>query len=221
MKDCGFALDEIGQLLQRHDTPAIEAMLRQRMVAQEQHVAEEQARLQRMVARLQQLCASDATAMYDVALKRSEPMTLIGKRQYVASTDEISPSIRTTVHQLLQAGTESNGPMILLYFDDDDACGDQLDMFAGVPVTALPSQMDELECQRLPGDERLACVIYRGDYPGIGAAYRALDHWVAASGYCANGPYREIYLRSPADSNDTASYLTEIQLPIIVAEKIR
>jgi DNA-binding transcriptional MerR regulator/effector-binding domain-containing protein len=214
LKDCGFALEEIGQLLRRHDTSAIETMLRQRLSLQEQFVSDEQARLQRMAARLQQLCASDDTAVYDVALKRTEPVTLIGRRQYVASTDEIGPCAVAAVARLLQAGVAFSGPLIHLYFDHDEMRGDQLDLFVGAPVLAIPAMCGDLECQRLPGGELVACVIYRGDYPGIGAAYCALDRWIAASGSRESGPCREIYLRNPADSDDPSTYLTEIQYPI-------
>lgn len=219
LKDCGFALDEIGQLAQRHDTPAIEAMLRQRLADQERHVSEEQERLQRMIARLQQLHAPDDAAVYDVALKRTEPTTLVGRRQCVATAEEIGPCAVSVVAQLLRAGIEFAGPLIHLYFDHDEMHGDQFDLFVGAPVTALPANLGELQCQRLPGGEQVACVIYRGDYPGIGAAYCALDHWIAASGYRESGQCREIYLRDPGDTDDPSAYLTEIQYPIVAIAK--
>lgn len=215
LKDCGFALDEIGRLLQRHNTSTIEAMLRQRLADQERHVSEEQERLRRMLARFQQLHAADNTARYDVALKRTEPITLVGRRQSVATAEEIGPRAVAVVGELRRAGIEFGGPLVHLYFDHDELHGDQFDLFVGAPVTALPDPLGGLECQRLPGDEQVACVIYRGDYPGIGAAYCALDHWIAATGYRESGPCREIYLRDPGDTDDPNSYLTEIQYPIV------
>src|SRR5947199_10096656 len=55
LKDCGFTLEEIARLLRMHDVQALEALLHQRVAAQERLVADEQARLQRMIARMKQL----------------------------------------------------------------------------------------------------------------------------------------------------------------------
>lgn len=220
LKDCGFGLEEIGRLVREHDAPAIERLLRARIAAQTDLVATEQARLQRMAARLQQVIATNEDTVFDVALKRTEPITLVGKRGCVASTDEIGPFAVAVVGQLAQAAIAFARPLIHLYFDDDDGekeTGNHIDLFVGAPVVAIPPVLGEFECQRLPGGDLVACVIYRGDYVGIGNAAQALDRWIVTSGYRRSGACREIYHRSPAHTGDPAEYLTEIQLPIVVA----
>jgi DNA-binding transcriptional MerR regulator len=225
LKDCGFSLDEIGQLLRQHDALAIERLLRERVVAQADLVATEQARLQRMAARLQHVnAATNEGSVFDVALKRTEPITLVGKRGCLTTADEIGPFAVAVVAQLAQAAIAFERPLIHLYFDDDGADGedesetsDHIDLFVGAPVAAIPPALGEFECQRLPGGDQVACVIYRGDYVGIGKAFQALDHWIATSGYRQSGPCREIYHRSPAHTDDPAEYLTEIQSPIVAA----
>ncbi len=66
LKDCGFALEEIARLLRAHDAQTLEALLHQRVAAQERLVADEQARLQRMIARTKQLAEADRMPLYDV-----------------------------------------------------------------------------------------------------------------------------------------------------------
>jgi DNA-binding transcriptional MerR regulator len=226
LKDCGFGLEEIGRLARQHDAPEIERLLRERIAAQEDFVATEQARLQRMTARLQQVIATNEDAVFDVALKRTEPITLVGKRGCVATTDEIGPFAVTVVGQLAQAAIAFARPVIHLYFDDDanenaheHETGDQIDLFVGAPVAAIPRELGGFDCWRLPGGDLVACIIYRGDYVSIGKAYQALDRWIATSGYRQSGPCRELYHRSPAHTDDPAAYLTEIQFPI-VAESV-
>jgi DNA-binding transcriptional MerR regulator len=213
LKDCGFSLDEIATLLPTHDAGAIGALLRQRIAAQQRFVEEEQARLQRMLARMQQLASHDIAASYDVALKQTEPLTLVGLRRCVAGSEEIGPLAWMVVERLAEQGIVISGPLIHLYYE---VCPDEekLDLFVGVPVLALPSLRDDLRCERLVGGEQVACVVYCGDYASIGTAYRALNSWMAASGYHAIGPCREIYHWSPLHTQDVASYLTEIQWPV-------
>lgn len=217
LKDCGFALEEIAQLLRTHDAEAIEQLLRHRVVAQQSLVAEEQARLHRMLARLSQLASADSVPLYDVALKQTEALTLVGLRQCVATTQEIGPFAWSVVQRLEQAALIPVGPLIHLYYDlsERDEGDETLDLFVGAAVSALPSTMTTLDCERLVGGEQVACVIYRGDYTGISAAYTALDHWLMESGYQIGGCCREIYHWSPMHTTDASSYLTEIQYPLL------
>jgi DNA-binding transcriptional MerR regulator len=209
LKDCGFALDEITPIMQTHDAPAIEMILRQRIVAQEQRVAEEQSRLQRIVARLHLL--EDAGTTYAVALKRSEALTLVGMRQIVPTTSDIGPFACQVVGELVAREIAFADPLVHLYYE---AIEEGFDLFVGAPVAVLPIETTDLLCERLPAGELMACVIYRGAYTGISMAYVALDRWLATSGYHATGPYREIYHRSPAHTPDPATYITEIQRPV-------
>ena len=218
LKDCGFALEEIAQLLRAYDAQALEALLHQRVATQERLVVDEQARLQRMIARMKQLAEADRTLLYDVALKQTEPLTLVGLREPVATTAEIGPFAQKVVRYCEQHAVVSAGPLIHLYYDDSQL-EEGLDVFAGMPVAALPTEMDDLICIRLPGGEPVACVIYRGDYPNIHSAYGALDHWLSTSPYRLAGPCREIYHRNPWHTDDSMTYITEIQYPLRPASR--
>lgn len=212
-KDCGFSLEEIAQLVCRYDTRELETLLRQRIAAQRQLVVEEQARLQRMIARTKQLAEMHHVPLYDVALKQTEPLTLVGLRRCVATTTEIGPFAQEVALYCEQHAVVSTGPLIHLYYDEAPL-DNGFDLFVGLPVTALPSELADLRCERLAGGKQVACIIYRGDYVKIQGAYSALDCWLSTSSYRLAGPCREIYHRSPLHSNDPASYITEIQYPL-------
>ena len=213
LKDCGFTLEEIARLLRLYDAKSVEALLHQRITAQEQLVVDEQARLQRMIARTKQLADADRVPLYDVALKQSEPLTLVGLRRCIATTAEIGPFAQEVAQYCEQHGVVSAGPLIHLYYDESQL-DEGFDLFVGLPVAALPPVLAELRCERLLGGEQVACVIYRGDYPDIHSAYGALDRWLSTSNYRLAGPCREIYHRSPAHTDDPTTYITEIQYPL-------
>lgn len=218
LKDCGFTLEEIARLLRVHDAQTLEVLLHQRIAAQERLVVDEQARLQRMIARTKQLAEADHLPLYDVALKQTEPLTLVGLRETVATTAEIGPFAQKVVRSCAQHAVVSAGPLIHLYYDDS-LLEEGFDLFAGMPVTALPTDMSELSCVRLPGGAQVACVIYRGDYLAIHRAYGALDRWLSTSSYRLAGPCREIYHRDPSHTDDPTTYITEIQYPLQPASR--
>ncbi|HEX2620790.1 MAG TPA: MerR family transcriptional regulator [Phototrophicaceae bacterium] len=213
LKDCGFALENIAQLLQTHDVKAIEALLAQRVAEQQQIVAEEQTRLQRLMARLNQFANMEQVPPYDVALKRTEPFTLIGKRRCVATPAEIGPFANEVCCQLVDGGIICMGPVIHLYYELT-SLEEELDVFVGLPVMALLTHNADLQYERIAAGQQVACVLHRGDYDTIKNAYITLNTWFSTSGYRLVGPRMEIYHRSPAHTGDPSSYLTEIQYPI-------
>lgn len=219
LKDCGFALEEIARLLRTSDARTVETLLRQRIAAQQQLVVEEQARLQRMLARVKQLADTEHVPPYDVALKRTEPLTLIGLRRCVATTAEIGPFAQLVVRHCTQRGLMPAGPLVHLYYDES-ALEEGLDLYVGLPVAALPADMAEVHCERLAGGDLVACVIHRGEYATISRAYAALDRWLATSSYRLMGPCREIYHRNPLHTDDPTLYITEIQYPLQLISKV-
>jgi DNA-binding transcriptional MerR regulator len=218
LKDCGFALEEIAQLLNTHDIKAIEVLLNERVMAQQQVVAQEQARLQRLMARIKLLSSAEYIPQYDVALKRTEPLTLVGLRQCLATREDIGPLVWAVLGHFEQQRLVPIGPLVHVYFDVK-TLSESLDLFIGAPMIALPPTIPDLSCERLTGGEQVACVLHRGDYTEIRNAYVALHLWLSTSGYHLSGPCREIYHRSALHTTDTASYLTEIQLPILATHE--
>ena len=107
LKDCGFSLDEIAQVLQTHNADEITELLRVRVEAQRQLIVTEEARLQRITAHLSQLAASEGNDVrYDVVLKRSESLSLLGLRRRVLGQREIGPFAVSLVERLAAEGGE-------------------------------------------------------------------------------------------------------------------
>ena len=214
LKDCGFSLDEIAQIVRTRDADEITAMLRARVQAQRQLIATEKARLQRITARLDQLTAEQGDdAQRDVILKRSEAQNLLGLRRRVIGQREIGPFANVVVRRLMAEQLWPVSPLIHVYFDVDPDT-EEFDLFVGAAVNGQPQDETAWTRQCLPAGDLLACAIHRGDYTQIGAAFAALGRWMLVSGYESIGPCREVYLRDPAHTNDPAEYVTEIQYPV-------
>ncbi|MGH2503687.1 MAG: GyrI-like domain-containing protein, partial [Ktedonobacterales bacterium] len=177
-------------------------------------ISTEKARLQRITARLDQLTAAQGDdGQRDVILKRSEAQNLLGLRRRVIGQREIGPFANVVVTRLMAEELWPVSPLTHLYFDVG-LDTEEFDLFVGAAVNDQPQDEAAWTRECLPAGELLACVIYRGDYAQIGAAFAALGRWMLASGYESIGPCREVYLRAPAHTNDPAEYVTEIQYPV-------
>lgn len=64
-----------------------------------------------------------------------------------------------------------------------------------------------------PAIETAACLMYKGSYDGLGAAWEALMEWITTHGYTFSGPGCEVYLNDP-DKVAPEEYLTELQQPV-------
>ena len=214
LKDCGFSLDEIALILRAHNADEITVMLRARVQAQRQLIAIEKARLQRITARLDQLTAAQSDdPQRDIVLKRSEAQNLLGMRRRVVGQRAIGPFANVVVRRLMAEELWPTSPLVHLYFDVDPDT-EEYDLFVGATVSGQPQDETAWTSECLPAGELLACAIHRGDYPQLGSAFAALGRWMLASGYESTSPCREIYLRSPGDTNNPAEYVTEIQYPV-------
>jgi DNA-binding transcriptional MerR regulator len=213
LKDCGFSLDAIASLLQSHDVQAITALLHDRVAVQQQVIADEQARLQRLLGRIELLSGAEPIPKYDIAIKRMEGLTLVGLRRRLTNVQDIEPLVLTVIRHFEERGLVTVGPMVHLYHHVVTYPED-FELFVGAPVMALPSEIGDLVRERLNSGEQVACVLYRGDYNSITQPYLVLNQWLATSGYQLSGPRREVYHRSPLHTTDSGAYLTEIQYPI-------
>jgi DNA-binding transcriptional MerR regulator len=215
LKDLGFSLSEVARLLHEDPSPAeMRGMLRLKRAESEREIAEAQGRLARVEARLRQIEREGAPPAHDVVLKEVGPMR-------VASSRRVEPTVESMVRRLEEAidlvgcsGIETAGPSFMMFYHQGFRERD-LDVEVAVPVgsgVALDVPMssgDRLRTRELEGSPRVASLIYRGSYDWLAEAYAEIGAWVAASGYRAAGPAREIYLRSDRDDP-----VTEIQYPV-------
>lgn len=76
-----------------------------------------------------------------------------------------------------------------------------------------PPRRGRVRPVRLPAVE-LAVTTHHGDHDGADVTYGQLGSWVVANALTVAGPVRERYLVGPRDTDDSASWRTEIGWPV-------
>ncbi|MDX6422126.1 MAG: hypothetical protein QOG28_6746, partial [Trebonia sp.] len=82
-----------------------------------------------------------------------------------------------------------------------------------LPCQAPPRPMGRVAALDVSAAD-LATVIHEGPHAGIDLAYGTLASYVTRHALAVDGPVREYYLTSPADTPDQAAWRTEIGWPI-------
>lgn len=214
LKDLGLSLEQIARLLDE-DLPAdqIRGMLRLKQAELRQIVAEEQARLARVEARLRQIEQEGKMPDYDVIVKKVEPIRVAGIRDEATmeTIGETAGRLFAEVGEFVgQTNAGFGGPAMMLYGEMEDCPEWQVE--AAMPIGHAVPGAGRVEVHELPGVETMACTVHQGEFDTLGQAYRAVLGWIEANGYRICGASREVYLQF--DQDTPAHNVTEIQFPI-------
>lgn len=220
LKDLGFLIEEIGQLLAGDLTPEqMRGMLKLRQADLRLKVQEESERLERVEARLKQIEQENHMPHYDIVIKKVEPILAATVRGVVPTPPEQGPLWHDLDRYLrTQHVRPLDAPCLTVYYDDEYRQRDW-DLEVCAPLENPAPDAGRVKVRTLEGVEMMACTIHRGPFTGINDAYKALARWVDANGYRVCGHAREVYLRSarPAPggvSQTDPETVTEIQYPV-------
>jgi effector-binding domain-containing protein len=208
LRDLGLSLDQIGLMLREPLSPAqIQGMLRLRQAELSQQIAEEQARLARVAARLRQIEQEGTMSDYDVVLKEIEPQLVAGIRSVIPSYGAIGALFDELYAYLGQHG--AGGVAVGIDHNEEYKERDP-DMEAVAYLAAPVPEGGRVRVYTLPGGT-VASTIHRGPWEGLSQAYAALMAWLPTSGYTPSGASRELYLHM-GDAPD--AHVTEVQIPV-------
>lgn len=215
LKNLGLSLEEVAKLI-NNDLPItkIKEIFISKQAELQQRVNEERNRLELVEKLLQKIEKEGAMPDYQVVIKKVEPQTIASIRAVLPSYGDIGQLYAEIFGYLGSQGiTIPAGPTIFICYDPEYKEKD-VDVEAGVPISKDIPSAGRVSIYKLPGMEEAACTIYKGPYENIGEAYSAIMSWAESNGYQITGPDRELYLTSPADTNDPNQYVTEIQFPV-------
>ncbi len=228
LKDLGFSLDQIAQLLREDLAVAeIRGMLRLKQIELAERIQAEESRLTRVANRLSQLESGGAPPRFDIAIKDVPAQVVLAAQAVAASEEAILPA-RQSLQALLQkqlakARLKPTSPWFSIRANTDYQ-EDHLEIQLAVGITPRANQRAGdwgsalTQLLELPAIPQMASLIHPGEYATITGAYTGLYRWTQANGYQITGPYREIYLPETGlqtgEVDELAVDFTEVQCPI-------
>lgn len=215
LKKMGLSLEEITVLINNDLSPTqVRDIFILKKAELQQRVNEERQRLEQVENLLSQIEKEGTMPEYQVVIKKVEPQIIASIRDVLPNYGAIGQLYGEIFGYLGSQGiTVPAGPTLFICYDTEYKESD-VDVEAGVPVGKTIPDSGRVKVYELPGMEQAACTVYTGPYDTIGEAYSAIMKWTEENGYQITGPDRELYLTSPADTQDPAKYVTEIQFPV-------
>jgi DNA-binding transcriptional MerR regulator len=213
LRDLGFALDQIGELLGENLTiDQIKGMLKLRRVEIEKGIREEMARLERVENWLRQTEQQNRRLMSEIVLKRIEERRVLSLRLMLGELFDMLP-IYTEAWQAIEARrVPVCGPCFAIYYGEEWT-GKDIDMELAFEVDAAYGDPIDLESglrmavRQVEPVENAACLVRYGRYTDFTDSYTALGTWIAQHGFkMIAGPNREVYIKPDE--------VVELQVPV-------
>lgn len=214
LKDLGFTLEQIDAVLNGLTLDHLRGMLQLRHAEVEQHIAEEQARLNRIAARLRHIESEDKLDNYDVVLKTLAPQLIASRRITIPTNDQVPQYLDAAYKEVYghvkQSGARDIGPCFAIWHQSADVLSNE-EAEASVPIDRTIASSERVRAYEVPQQE-VAATVHYGGYDGLINAHKALLAWIEANGYRSTGTYRELYIHHNA--HNMAETATEIQYPV-------
>jgi effector-binding domain-containing protein len=151
---------------------------------------------------------------YSIATHDRDPQPVISIRARRAQ-GEIPAFLGRTFGELFGQlkilGVTPSGPPLVIYHEFGAT---DIDAEVCVPIGRDVTATGTARTRILPA-ATVARTLHVGPYEALGAAYEALNAWVAQQDLTVAGPVQERYLNGPGDTGSPAEYQTEIELPVV------
>lgn len=215
LKDLGFSLDEIAQLLSEDlSLDELRGMLKLRRSEIRQAMQQQSDRLARVEARIKRMELEHKMSEYEVVIKKIEPLKVASVRGVVPTPPEQGGLWQTLERHLAAHRIKPVAPCLSLYHDEDYKECDW-DIEVCEPIATDLVETERVKVYELPEVDSMACVLHHGPFVTISQAYDAIMRWIGENGYQIIGPAREVYLRSAENgSQEDPDTITEIQFPV-------
>lgn len=214
LKELGFALDQIAQLLEDNiSVEQLQGMLLLKQAEIERHIEAEQQRLRRVQARLQQITYENTAPVYDVITKQVEEIAIASIRECIPDYSHVGHLFNALFTYLGEQHITTSGSPFVCYHDGEYR-EDNPDVEAGIALERDGENDGRIQFSRLPA-MMAATTIHTGHYETLSLAYGALLEWIEANNYEMCVPNRELYLRGPGPNRAPQDYVTEVQILIV------
>lgn len=124
---------------------------------------------------------------------------------------EMGPAIKELMAALREQGVAPEGPVVAHHLRMDPA---SFDFEVGVPVAEEISESGRVRSGHIPAAQVVRSV-YTGPYEGLRDAWGELNEWIRSQGLTMAPNLWEVYTRGPESTEDSSSWKTELNRPII------
>lgn len=215
LKEMGFSLATIGQILKEYDDPpALAEFLAVKQSELQDEAKTVNHRLLLLDTAIKRLRKDETAMQYNVTLKTMPKRYVASVRMVIPAYDQEFILWNTlsaeTSSQSLQPEENCFG---LAIFHDEGYKESDADVEIQFSVKGTYENTEHVVFKTVPAIE-IASTTFKGSYDQIIGANQEVAKWVEDNGYTFNGPMFCIYHVSPAQTDDPNELVTEVCYPV-------
>lgn len=214
LKQCGFSIPEIRMLLAGKNTAALFAERRRDLEAQSRETGRQLASINHYLDTM----GKETTVRYEVVMKELPRVLVYSKRFTVDSYDSYFTEIPKIGEEVAAANPDlqcaTDPAYCFIMYHDGEYREHDIDVEYCEAVTRIGVETGDIQFKIIERVPQAACVLHRGPYRCLGAAYAAVFRWIEDNGLTACAPPRESYIDGIWNKSDEAEWLTEVQVPV-------
>jgi DNA-binding transcriptional MerR regulator len=215
LKDFGFSLDEIAQLLHSDLAPDhLRKMLQRQQRATEQALLADELRLRQLVAWVRHLEDEETMPEYAIRLQQVDLVLIASMRKHLPHLREYGPLLTGVEAYLGQHGIPPSRTEVLLLHSPHTWRDGQsaIDLEVAIPLVRVLPDQEPIHILMLPGG-LVASTIHTGATVALGRAYLTLHQWMEVQGYALIGPVRQWQVHRSL-GREPEQVVTEVQFPV-------
>jgi predicted transcriptional regulator YdeE/DNA-binding transcriptional MerR regulator len=217
LKELGFSLDQIGQLLEGQlEKGQLHRMLEKKRTEIKSQMEQQSEQLKRLEARLAQIEQEGRMPDYEIVVKKVDPQWVASVRGLITNYEQSEPIFDRLFDEVYgyvhKQGVRNPGCGLAIYHEDQ-AQGENIPVEAAAQLAAPIKGSSRVRVYQLPSYDSVACVVHHGPFATLNEAYQSLAAWTQSNLFRVIGPTREIYLRYQRGV-DQSQFITEIQFPV-------
>ena len=215
LKDMGFSLNSISEILNSYDDPQalarFLALKKTEMLEQAEDVNRRLLLLETTIERLRK----DGTVMnYNVTLKELPERYVASVRKVIPSYDQEGMLWGTLMQETAPLNILDGDPCYTLaIFHDKEYKESDVDVEVQKSVRGSYKDTENVIFKTVPPIQ-IASATYKGSYDKVGEVNEAVANWVKDNGYEFNGVSFFIYHVSPHETQNPDEFVTEVCYPV-------
>lgn len=216
LRDLGFSIEEIGDILPHFDDYSyMDNVLRIKADSVKSIIETEQAKLSRLMEMSSTMRKEGNFMVYEVELKQIPAVKVISLRGVIPHYNQEGLLWEKLGAFIAQNGVSCHRDGYSTYFDEEYKETNP-DVEIAIPVDTLGTSQGEFIYKEYAEIPLAATVRFSGAFDGgYDAASEKLANWMEQNGYAFAGNLRGHVIISPDEERDPAKWLTELQAPVI------
>jgi len=214
LKQCGFSIPEIKSILAENEVVALFAERRRRLAEELRETSQRLSSIESYIGSIEE----SGGMRYEVVLKDLPRVLVYSVRMIVESYDSYFDVIPKIGEECVASNPDvhcrEDPPYSFIIYHDGEYRDRDIDIELCESVNKRGVDTDRIKFKTIERVPTAVCVMHKGPYSALRAAYAAAYKWIEENGYSATDDPRESHIDGIWNREDPADWVTEVQVPV-------